>query len=468
MRTIEALKSDESGWEHVTDFPNKRRGFSACAVDHKIYVFAGDARHTDDSDDYQTLGTWDAYDTTTRKWDSSSVPDSERTMPLIENWGQAVAVRMSGVGAKSLSVAPVRNEASVGISLAEVSGSTGVKRSPSELWVTSEDVPAKRHQTGTLKAFVMRGFVFYSFDPLKSLWTRLPDLKRDRGYFQSVALEGEIFAIGTYSLIASGTIEKYSFVDRQWSACASMPHRVRTVGAAVYQRRLCVMGGVDDFTNEGSLVAISSFHSYDASSDEWKEGPSVLSPRYRHAAVEYNGRLWVAGGKVLENAVPRTTNSVEVYSEEKGCWEPGPPMLRRRDFFNLLVVDGRLYAGRTTFIVVEYRSIAQCVLVGGDVNEAESQITRTIEALSTDGVEWEHVTDFPNSRRGFSTCALGSKIYVFAGDARHRDAADEYQTSSTWDAFDVSQKVWESSRVPDRDRIMPLIDNWGQAVALHV
>lgn len=102
------------------------------------------------------------------------------------------------------------------------------------------------------------------------------------------------------------------------------------------------------------------------------------------------------------------------------------------------------------------------------MDEAESQVTRTIEALSSDGVTWEHVTDFPNSRRGFSTCVLGCKIYVFAGDARHRDSADEYQTSSTWDAYDVSQGVWESSRLPDKDRIMPLIDNWGQAVALHV
>ena len=315
----------------------------------KIYVFAGDARHTDDSDDYQTLGTWDAYDTSSGRWDSSSVPDSERTMPLIENWGQAVAVHMADRGARSTSIAPVRDETSVGTSLADVSGSTGMKRSPSELWVTSEDAPRKRQQAGTLKAFVMRGFVFYSFDPQKLLWTRLPDLKRDRGYFQSVALDGEIYAIGTYSLIASGTIEKYSFADHQWSACSSMPHKVRTAGAAAYRNRICVMGGVDDFTNEGSLVAIASFHTYDASSDAWQEGPSLLSPRYRHAAVEFGGRLWVAGGKVLESGLPRTTHSVEVYSEEKGRWEPGPPMLRRRDFFNLLVVDGRLYAGKCSF-----------------------------------------------------------------------------------------------------------------------
>ena len=47
---------------------------------------------------------------------------------------------------------------------------------------------------------------------------------------------------------------------------------------------------------------------------------------------------------MLEDGRTRATNSVEVFSEEKGYWEVGPAMLRKRDFFNLLVIDGRLYA----------------------------------------------------------------------------------------------------------------------------
>ena len=117
-----------------------------------------------------------------------------------------------------------------------------------------------------------------------------------------------------------------------------------------------------------------------------------------------------------------------------------------------------------------YRFIASWlnIVVGGDVDETDSHVTRTIEALSTNGTEWEHISDFPSSRRGFCTCALGSKIYVFAGDSRHHDVADEYLSSSTWDAFDVSSGTWESSRLAVKDRLMPLIDNWGQAVALYV
>jgi hypothetical protein len=47
------------------------------------------------------------------------------------------------------------------------------------------------------------GFISFSFEISRRKWTRLPDLLRDRGYFQTVVLHNEIYAVGTYSVIAS-------------------------------------------------------------------------------------------------------------------------------------------------------------------------------------------------------------------------------------------------------------------------
>ena len=46
-----------------------------------------------------------------------------------------------------------------------------------------------------------------------------------------------------------------------------------------------------------------------------------------------------------------------------------------------------------------------CVAVGGDVDDTGSPTLRTIEVLGDEEGHWEHVVDFPNQRRGFSTCA---------------------------------------------------------------
>lgn len=46
--------------------------------------------------------------------------------------------------------------------------------------------------------------------------------------------------------------------------------------------------------------------------------------------------------------------------------------------------------------------------MGGDVDESGNQTLRTIEVLVEEDeevVHWQHITDFPNARRGFSTCA---------------------------------------------------------------
>ena len=64
---------------------------------------------------------------------------------------------------------------------------------------------------------------------------------------------------------------------------------------------------------------------------------------------------------------------------------------------NLLIVAGCLY------------------MVGGDVDEQGNQLTRTIERYNDYIQQWEYIATFKDQRRGFSTCAVDHKIYVFGG-----------------------------------------------------
>jgi hypothetical protein len=96
--------------------------------------------------------------------------------------------------------------------------------------------------------------------------------------------------------------------------------------------------------------------------------------------------------------------------------------------------------------------------VGGDVDAFGNQTIRTIEVLDDsrglDLAHWELLTEFPNARKGFSTCAVGSKIFVFSGDSRTTDAHDDDMSLSTWDAFDVLTGKWDSQHTDVAHRTM--------------
>lgn len=285
----------------------------------------------------------------------------------------------------------------------------------------------------TPRIYILRGFISFSFDTRTRTWTRLPDLLRDRGYFRSVVLRNEIFAIGTFSMIAAGTIECYNPLYNQWTTGPMMPQRARSVGASIYRGSLFITGGEDVATEQ----ALDGF--FRLANNSWVAMPRALpTPRFRHAAVQYQEELWVGGGCVVAaDGGHIVCDSIEVFSEDSGLWRKGPSMLRRREFFDLLVILGRLYAGDLTMLPKLQYLIAA---VGGDADEHGNPALRTIEVLhDTDPMDehWELVAKLPNARRGFSACAAGTKIYFLAGDSRNTDELDTNHSLSSWDAFDV-------------------------------
>merc|ERR1711871_1425431 len=132
--------------------------------------------------------------------------------------------------------------------------------------------------------------------------------------------------------------------------------------------------------------------------------------RYTHAAVGFDGKIWVAGG------FPKPT-SVQVFDPLLGDWSEGPPLIVRRAQFKLLVCSGELFA------------------VGGD--DATTHKT-TIEKFDRRMQRWSIVTEFKEQRLMHSSTVAGTKIYIFGGMVSSTQALD------SWDAFDVRTNRWDS------------------------
>lgn len=152
---------------------------------------------------------------------------------------------------------------------------------------------------GSKKILVIRGFVAYSFDPVSGDWVRLSDSRRDRSYFEAVLLHDHVFAIGTYNVTAAGTVERFSLGDNRWDTCAPLPAKLRSVAASAVGDRIYVTGGIDVTT----MTPSSSVHVFDSNAaagavggevGAWVEADkSMIIPRYRHASVVYQNKLWV-------------------------------------------------------------------------------------------------------------------------------------------------------------------------------
>lgn len=300
------------------------------------------------------------------------------------------------------------------------------------------------------RIFVIRGFITYVLNIKNGQWKRCADTRRDRGYFAAVWFRGEIFAIGTYSVIAAGTVEKFNTFANCWIPGPSLPLKLRSACAAVLNDKLYVLGGHDAFSesysdtiftyHEGSMRKRPLYQHVCNSDETWILSESrLMKPRSRHAAVGFEGRIWIVGGCFENNTI--VTKSVEIFDPITGKCVKGPSLTTRRDFSNLIVVLGLLYA------------------VGGDVNDEGTQAIRTIEVFDKCMNTWRIVTAFKDERRGFSTSAIGSKIYIFGG------SSDEHYELNTWDAYDVTQNQWDSDLYNKYEK-MPLIDCWGQAVTV--
>jgi hypothetical protein len=299
----------------------------------------------------------------------------------------------------------------------------------------------------TEKIVVIRGFITYILDLSNGQWKRSADTRRDRGYFSAIWYRGEIFAIGTFSLIAAGTTEKFNTFSNYWTPGPSLPLKLRSVSAAVFKDNLYVLGGDDtsaDTYSDAVFVYDADGTSINKDSGESCDGKWILlntrllRPRSRHSAVNFEGKIWIAGGCFENNSI--VTRSVEIFDPVNGESLEGPSLTTKRDFFNLLVVKGDLYA------------------VGGDKDEEGNQATfRTIEMFDKTLDKWKIITAFKDERRGFSTSSVGSKIFVFGG------SSDEFYELNTWDAYDVANFEWDSD-LNDKYERMPVIDCWGQAV----
>ena len=80
-------------------------------------------------------------------------------------------------------------------------------------------------------------------------------------------------------------------------------------------------------------------NAYDPKTDEWTPRAALPEPRFNHAALELEGKLYVLGG-YLEGEERR---DVFVYDPAADSWSEGPELPISNHAFDAVVVDGEIW-----------------------------------------------------------------------------------------------------------------------------
>jgi N-acetylneuraminic acid mutarotase len=176
------------------------------------------------------------------------------------------------------------------------------------------------------------------YDITSDSWQLGPDLPQPNNHGMAAAVNGKVYLIGGQSTDdqqgASAVDRVYELDPAQgtWVEKARMP-TARSGGVAVaYEGRIYVAGGR---VPRGNAFAV-----YDPAADHWEVLPDLPSQRNHITGAAINGRIHIVGGRLGNGLSPEKSDAHEVYDPQTRTWTTAAPMLRGRSGMNGVMARG--------------------------------------------------------------------------------------------------------------------------------
>ncbi len=304
---ISALPVLEGAWETVAPIPLARSEVTACAFDGRIFVFGGVHRGA-------TVDAVDTYDPASDRWTSlAPLP-----VPLDHTMAVAVGESIYLIGG-SLSATN------------HVSGDTVQEMMRTTNW-----------------SFAPRA-ACYRYDPAHDRYERIADLPLARLGHAAVAIDRRIYVLGGQGP-NPGVMMVYDVDDDRWGFLPGMPsfrehHAVGAIGGRIH-----AVGGrwPDPLDPEASFmigqVNTGVHEVYDPGSKQWATRAPLPTPRGAGYGAVLAGKLFVAGGEVLDSPDRLTYAEFEAFDPTTNSWWTAPPLPTARHGLATVAFGGRIYA----------------------------------------------------------------------------------------------------------------------------
>jgi N-acetylneuraminic acid mutarotase len=179
-----------------------------------------------------------------------------------------------------------------------------------------------------------------------------------------------------------------------WEECSPMPTPRKYLSVCVVGKTLYALGGCKQFFNgDYSQKAVNALEAYDS---VWTVKDSMKTARYSFACGEYNGSIYVFGGKSTQGYI----KSIERYEIATNKWSSAGNMPFLRASAASCVYNNKLY------------------LFGGRkfYQQGIDSVGNDIQAYDFASNQWSIVTGHMNTpRHDFQAVVIGEKIYLIGG-----------------------------------------------------
>ena len=192
--------------------------------------------------------------------------------------------------------------------------------------------------------------------------------------------------------------EVYDSHTNSWEILEPMPIGLHHHSITAVNDKIYVVGGY----TTGVLTQptpLDRVFEYDPVTDLWIERASYPVGIAEHTAVEYEGNLYVFGGKTYNL---QTVANMAVYYPESNFWDDEfPTMFTARNHLTSVVVD--------TLICI----------IGGRISDPGPGLFINLDAFedySPSTEEWSIPTSLPTPRGALTSAQLNGRIYVLGGE----------------------------------------------------
>jgi len=268
----------------------------------------------------------------------------------------------------------------------------------------------------------------FTYDPASDTWdstrTPIPQIRSFPGSAQTV-VDGKWYVAGGTEWIEIGggdwvatplaRVDVYDPQTDSWETGTNLPEPIGGAGTCTLDGKIYTTGGVTH--TETDYILHKTVYMYDPELDEWQSRADMNSARGGHAALVYEGKIYVLGGN-------DTGSDAEVYDPEQDLWTPLASMPQNVSLAGSCVLNNAMY------------------LFGGNTG---STGTPYIQKYLPDEDRWSMYGIMPDAMHKQVLHAIGEKVYQFGGERMSLRGS-----SPDVDEFELSKLVLEET-LPARE-----------------
>lgn len=204
---------------------------------------------------------------------------------------------------------------------------------------------------------------------------------------------------GNFRRVDTADNTVYDPATNSWNILSSaLVPRAELVGVAVDGRLYAIGGRSTSSVCPNPARVCDVVEIYNPARDTWTMGTPMPTPRAGLGAAVVNGRIYVVGGRTLNEPLNGTPlNVLEIYDPDTNTWAPGPPMpTARMDVYSTVAFDNKVY------------------VIGG-YNQDRGGVLNTVEIYDPATRTWSAGPPMPTPRSNALAAVCGGQIYVIGG-----------------------------------------------------